>query len=82
MIQSGKKTLLDFLENPVIREVPKGFKTIQELADQTGLSKERVRVLANEAFKKGEADRVSVLVGRCLLFCYKLHGRKKAPNRS
>jgi pantoate kinase len=77
MIHSGKKTLLDFLENPVIQEVPPGFKSIEQLANETGLSTSQARRLANDAVKDGTMERANIKTGKVYLNYYRVKKAKK-----
>lgn len=81
MIQSGKKTLLDFLENPVVNEVPPGFKSIEQLAKETGLSPSQARKLANEGVKAGQLDVLQIKTHRVYLNYYKVK-KQKARGKS
>jgi hypothetical protein len=55
MIRSGAARLLELLKNPVETVVPKGWKTIAQLAQETGLSRSTIDDLVRDAVLKGKA---------------------------
>jgi hypothetical protein len=77
MIQSGKKTLLDYLNNPVQNEPPPGFKNIKQLSKEINLSQARTRIIATEGVEDGTVDVVQIKVGRVYTHYYRPRKNKK-----
>lgn len=57
MLKTGARQLLEMLANPVGMEVPKGWKTIQQLCKETGRSESMIRKTVHSGIADGSIER-------------------------
>jgi hypothetical protein len=57
VIESGSKRLLELLNNPVARVVPKGWKTLAQICVDIGLSDSQTGKLVRKAVEDGVLEK-------------------------
>lgn len=49
--------MLELMNNPIKRVVPKGWKTVRQIAQETGLKEQRAGAILREAIAEGKCER-------------------------
>lgn len=57
MIESGSSRLLELLRCPVEDRVPEGWKTVEQMAKELGMSYSHTGKLLRSAMKEGKVER-------------------------
>lgn len=57
MKETGAAYLLELMNNPITRVIPKGWKTLRQISKETGLKEARAGAILRDAMAEGKCER-------------------------